>query len=84
MSSSIRIALAICALSTAAIALPAQAQLHGDWPVDAPWSTTHDGAAAQAERVGAHPSPASLSVPRGDLRRDVAEASRSLPPHHSQ
>lgn len=84
MSCLIRIALATCVLSTAAIALPAQAQLHGDWPSDAPWSTARDNATAHAERAGAHPSPASLDVPRGDLRRDVAEASRSLPPHPSR
>ncbi|MGI4856265.1 MAG: hypothetical protein ACRYHA_04945 [Janthinobacterium lividum] len=84
MSCSIRIALAICALSTAALALPAQAQLHGDWPADAPQSTIREGVSAHAERVGAHSASAALDVPRGDLRRDVSEASRSLPREHGQ
>ena len=84
MSCSIRIVLATCALVAAAAAFPAQAQLHGDWPTDAPWSTARNTAATQAERANAHASPAALDAPRGDLRRDVAEASRDLPPHHGR
>ncbi|MCY0386419.1 hypothetical protein OVY01_04020 [Robbsia sp. Bb-Pol-6] len=83
MSRSLRIALAIGALSAAATALPVQAQLHGDWPSDTPWSTAVDSTSAHVEHGGARPSPASLGAPRGDLRRDVAEASRGLPPHRN-
>lgn len=80
MSRSTRIALAISTLSTVFLAAPAYPQSQAGAPMNVKWSTSGADATSRPGPAGAPPSAASLGAPRGDLRRDVSEASRTPPP----
>jgi hypothetical protein len=58
---------------------PAYAQLRGEWPAESRMPRAGEVKPPQAERAVARPVGDELVIPRGDLRKDVSDASRDLP-----
>jgi len=56
---------------------PAMAQLRGDWPTDVHLTRVSDANISHADRFDVHANDARADVPRGDLRKDVADAART-------
>jgi hypothetical protein len=65
-------------------ASPAYAQLRGEWPADSRIPRAGEVKSPQSERVVARPTGDEQAIPRGDLRKDVSDASRDLPRGHSR
>lgn len=62
----------------------AHAQFRGEWPGDVRAPRAGDMKSPHAERMVARPGGDELSIPRGDLRKDVYDASRDLPRSRGQ
>ncbi len=75
MKRSIRTIAALLAVACPLAAAPLHAQLHGDWPSDPHWRDAGDVSSPRPEHMALHGSNNALGVPRGDLRKDVADAS---------
>lgn len=70
------LAAALLLTSSLLLAHPANAQLRGDWPTDIHLTRVSDANASQANHFSVRDSDNRVSVPRGDLRKDVADAAR--------
>jgi hypothetical protein len=64
-------------LSSFVVIHPAMAQLRGDWPTDVHLTRVSDANVPHADRFDVHANDARAEVPRGDLRKDVADAART-------
>lgn len=79
MNSLMRISTVVALLSGALMMHTADAQLHGNWPNDPRWQNSEHAAQPSAQRVNNRQSDNTLGIPRGDLRKDVSDASREQP-----
>lgn len=71
------VAVACLLASSLLVTSPAMAQLHGDWPSDVHFTRVSDASPSHSGRFdGRGGSDSRMDVPRGDLRKDVADAAR--------
>jgi len=77
----LHVAVAATALiaSSLLVMSPAMAQLRGDWPTDVHLTRVSDADPSHADRFNVRGSDNRVDVPRGDLRKDVADAARTDP-----
>lgn len=73
--------LVAAALLTSSLVMmsPAMAQLRGDWPTDVHLTRVSDSGPTRADHFNLRSNDNRVDVPRGDLRKDVADAARTDP-----
>jgi len=76
MKSIMRIFVVIVLLSSSLLMHPANAQLHGNWPSDPHWQMNDHAQSPSEKRINNRQSDNAPGIPRGDLRKDVSDASR--------